>query len=358
MPYNTNPGERSRRPLTVADVESRMKDFDKERATRYMIRCETNPDTHPETSAAIREYRMQNPDKFLTDSEIESRGGRRAFIRPRDPQRFGYTGGYQDMSKGRIHPGNGYTYDAYGNTYRDSNYGFREGGYADQGFRGAGQMRYEDNSQYRAMVDYRREPRVKKDPRVAYSIDEMYQTLAGLSSNVNRSKYIRRASENPDTNPITMNNLMEIRRQHPEMFATQEEIEADRALRANSWEENRVPRNVFEKFSAFKKNVISRLYNTRDRDRNVKYLSRIVFNPHTTEENRKEALEIGRDYPKLLFTKDWSEGFRPKPFDDKGNLQTPETYILAENPDNTVVAEPVVEPAPKKKTTRKKKVSE
>ena len=73
-------------------------------ATRYYNKAMTNPNSPEENLRIIRQYREQNPQKFLTEEQMSGQRNQGSWLRGR-----GYGGGYRP--KGMVHDSDGFYYD-------------------------------------------------------------------------------------------------------------------------------------------------------------------------------------------------------------------------------------------------------
>ena len=115
------------RKLSPSELSQMMSSMSPQRATRFFNKCMTNPDTPQENILLLRQYRDQNPDRFLSDDQMKgNRGFKGSWTFGR-----GFSGGYRERSFGRVYDSDGFSYDQYGNRYdaRGNNTaGYHDGG--------------------------------------------------------------------------------------------------------------------------------------------------------------------------------------------------------------------------------------
>ena len=95
-------------------------------ATRYYNKCMTNPNTPDANLDLLRQFRFQNPNKFLSEDQMKgSRKSQGSWISGK-----GYSGDYRNGGNGRVYS-DGYSYDSQGYAYDPS--GNMMGGWQDGG---------------------------------------------------------------------------------------------------------------------------------------------------------------------------------------------------------------------------------
>ena len=131
------------RKLSPSELSQMMSSMSPQRATRFYTKCMTNPDTPQENVLLLRQYRDQNPDRFLSEDQMR---GNRGF---KGSWTFGkgFSGGYREKSYNRVYDSDGFSYDQYGNRYDN------RGNYAD-GFQDGGTVRFEGNGSPNGFSSY------------------------------------------------------------------------------------------------------------------------------------------------------------------------------------------------------------
>ncbi len=164
-------------------------------ATRYYNKCMTNPNTPDANLNLLRQFRAQNPNKFLSDDQMKgSRRSQGSWLSGRS-----FSGGYRNRSNGRVYS-DGYSYDNHGNAYDPS--GNPVGGWQDGGKEREYGTAFMD-SYTRGGGFFRRKQKPISEPR---SIEEIGQTLRGFKDIYRGRRYIDSIITNKDSNPETVEN--------------------------------------------------------------------------------------------------------------------------------------------------------
>ena len=95
--------------LSASEVSSRMGRMSPRQATSFYNRCMVNPDTPQENILLLRQYREQNPDRFLSDEQMRSSRGSTGFGSRK--------GGWFREKGNHVIDGDGFSYDRDGNRY-------------------------------------------------------------------------------------------------------------------------------------------------------------------------------------------------------------------------------------------------
>ncbi len=279
------------------------------RATRYYNRIMTNPDTPQENLSIVRQYREQNPQRFLTDEQmrIQARGNTGVWSRGR-----GYSGGYRP--RGMVQDSDGFYYDQNGQRYdfnvtpdgqiQDGGNGYRfQGNGRANGFsdyygaasqrpgRGRGYGRgYGGSSQRRPISEVR-------------SYDDLYQTVSGLKSDVARTRYFQKVIGNPDTPEETRQNLVRLRNNAPHMFAPDEEAIAagPQIQRGGFWAAHWKSQEEFDSMNPKEKKFFVKAFQGRNRNGNSSYALKVLTNPEASPEDKQAVISVVQKNPDLYF---------------------------------------------------------
>ena len=355
-------------------------------ATRYYNKCMTNPNTPDANLSLLRQFRSQNPNRFLSDEQMKAtrrkgqndnqfRRSQGSWVAER-----GFSGGYRNRSNGRVYS-DGYSYDAYGNSYDPS--GNPVGGWQDGGrqisfkprqdtyAKGNGLFRKKkpisearsidelgailkgfgnpirgrlflekivnnsesnpqtvENAKYflnsnsalvandeqfaaymmlgpkksgaqrnqrRRFFNFQRKPVDQ-----ARSPNEIANTVTHLRDNISRTRYFDKVVNNPNSNIETVDNLIAFKDQHPELFASAEEVanapHRD-SLRSRFWK----PQEEFDQMSPAKKKFFVGAVNRNNRAKNTAFSLRVITDPETNTSDRKAMVEVVRENPLLFF---------------------------------------------------------
>ena len=282
-------------------------------ATRYYNKAMTNPNSPEENLRIIRQYREQNPQKFLTEDQMRgNRGQRGSWMYGRGYGR-GYGGQYRDRSGGRVYDGDGFSYDNHGNRY--DNRGNNTGGYHD-----GGSERFQGYGNPNGFSDYygaanqaprggffgrngrgnRRQQRPISDPR---SYDDLYQTVAGLKSDVARTRYFQKVIGNPQTPEETKVNLVRLRNNAPHMFATDDEAIAagPQVQRRGFWAAHWKSQEEFDAMTPKEKKFFVKAFQGRNRNGNSSYALKVLTNPEASVEDKQAVTSVVQKNPDLYF---------------------------------------------------------
>lgn len=317
----------SKRRLSASEIAGLFQGKDRLRNTKYFHTMLTNPETPRENLEMVDQYRMQHPEQFLSNEEIEANPN--IFLR-QSPNRY--------RPRGYTNPYSGEEFDRYGNPVG----GFRDGG-RDYQYSGG----YRQNTYYGA-----RRPAGgrKNDPAQVMTPSKVNTLMFGLKSDYARTRYLQKVRDNPNSNSQTVDNIMIFREQHPDMFVDENLAErmaversrspqrfrpraqypnnqnfrrSSRDYDRDSWSEAWLPKDDYDSLPQNKKSLFTRFFVSRDRNRNSKLALKILADPQSSQEDVSAVRDIVNERPKLFFK-------NPKP------MQAPPA------------------PAPVKKTTAKK----
>ena len=272
------------------------------RATRYYNKIMTNPDTPQQNIDIVRQYRDQNPQRFLTDDQMkaQARGNNGLWSRGR-----GFSGGY--VPKGMMQDGDGFYYDMNGNRY-----GFNvtpDGQIADggNGYRFQGNGRANGFNRYYGAANqrprngfFRAQRKPLSQPR---SYDELYQTVSGLRSDVARTRYFQKVLNNPNTPEETRQNLVRLRNNAPHMFASDEDAIAagPQVQRKGFWASHWKTQEEFDSMAPKEKKFFVKAFQGRNRYRNSSYALKVMTNPTTSPDDKSAMASVVQKNPGLFF---------------------------------------------------------
>jgi len=296
--------------LSASEVSSRMGRMSPRQATSFYNRCMVNPDTPQENILLLRQYREQNPDRFLSDEQMRSSRGSTGFGSRK--------GGWFREKGNHVIDGDGFSYDRDGNrydAYGNADTGFRDGG-SGWSFRGNGNPngfssyygaanqgspnRYRNDGNPNSGSNGNRRPISE-----ARSYEELGQTLMSLGSDVRRTRYFMKVANNPDTNPETLNNLVRFRNNNPSIFASDETAKEAgpqmqgrrRGIFSNLWKSE----DEFKSMAPKKQKFFVRAFRNRNRARNTAYGLRVMTNPTTSQDDKVAMAEVVNENPGLFF---------------------------------------------------------
>lgn len=287
------------RKLSPSELSQMMNGMSPQRATRFFNKCMTNPNTPTENIALLRQYRDQNPDRFLSEDQMRGNRGQKGswnFER-------GFSGGYRNRSNGRVFDSDGFSYDQYGNRY--DNNGNMTGGYNDGGseaFHGNG--RANGFSRYYGAANQKPRRGYRKPVSEARSYEELGQTLMSFDSDVARTRYFMKVANNPETNPDTLNNLVRFRNNNPQIFASDDTAAAAGPTmrpRQGFWSQFWKSNEEFSSMDGKKQKFFVRAFRGRNRARNTAYGLRVMTNPVSSPEDKKAMAEVVNENPGLFF---------------------------------------------------------
>lgn len=288
--------ENNLQKLTPSEVTRMFNGMSPLKATRYYNKCMTNPDTPRENINILRQYRDQNPNKFLSDDQMRGQKSKGTWF-----VENGFGSGRR--KSGRVYDSDGFSYDINGNRY-DIN------GNLDTGFTDGGSERFQGNGRangfsnyYGAAYQKPRRPR-RKPISEARSYEELGQTLMSLDSDVARTKYFNKVIQNMESNPETMANILRFRDNNPQIFASDEEAKAAGPVKkpvkgfwSNFWKSQ----DEFEAMAPKKKKFFVKAYQGRNHARNTAYGLRVMTNPDTSLEDKEAMAAVVNENPGLFF---------------------------------------------------------
>ena len=301
--------------LSASEVSARMGRMSPRQATSFYNRCMVNPDTPQENILLLRQYREQNPDRFLSDEQM------RSSTQASGSTGSGGRGGWFRERGHHVVDGDGFSYDRDGNRY--DAYGNPDTGFTDGGdgrrFRGNGNpngfSRYYGAANQAPPNGYRGNgrPANRRPISEARSYDELGQTLLSLGSDVRRTRYFMKVASNPETNPETLNNLVRYRNNNPSIFASDEAAtEAGpqmqgrrRGIFSGLWKSE----EEFKGMTPKKQKFFVRAFRNRNRARNTAYGLRVMTNPVTSHEDKVAMSEVVNENPSLFFRS--TSGYAP-----------------------------------------------
>ncbi|MBO5547766.1 MAG: hypothetical protein J5920_03290, partial [Candidatus Methanomethylophilaceae archaeon] len=134
----------------------------------------------------------------------------------------------------------------------------------------------------------------------ARSPNEIANTVTHLRDNISRIRYFDKVVNNPNSNVETVDNLIAFKDQHPELFASAEEVanapHRD-SLRSRFWK----PQEEFDQMSPAKKKFFVGAVNRNNRAKNTAFSLRVITDPDTNTSDRKAMVEVVRENPLLFF---------------------------------------------------------
>ncbi|MBE6521872.1 MAG: hypothetical protein E7Z62_01900 [Thermoplasmata archaeon] len=273
------------------------------RATRYYNKIMTNPNTPQENLSIVRQYRDQNPQKFLSDEQMASQKNTGSWLRGR-----GYSGGYRP--RGMVQDSDGFYYDQ--NTgQRFTPYG-RDDGFQDGGdgrrFQGNGRAngfsRYYGAANQRPRNGYFNADRGQRRPiSDVRSYDDLYQTVSGLKSDVARTRYFQKVLGNPQTPEETKVNLVRLRNNAPHMFAPDDVAQAagPQVQRKGFWAAHWKSQEEFDSMTPKEKKFFVKAFQGRNRNGNSSYALKVLTNPEASPEDKQAVTSVVQKNPDLYF---------------------------------------------------------
>ena len=299
---NTAPPAGGIQKLTPSEATRIFAGMSPLRATRYYNKIMTNPNTPQENLSIVRQYREQNPQRFLSDEQMASQKNTGSWLRGR-----GYSGGYRP--RGMVQDSDGFYYDQ-NNGQRYTPYG-RDDGFQDGGdggrFQGNGRANGFSNY-YGAAYQrprgrnngYRRQQRPISEPR---SYDDLYATVSGLRSDVARTRYFQKVIGNPDTPEETRKNLVRLRNNAPQMFASDDEATAagPQVQRRGFWASHWKSQEDFDAMSPKEQKFFVKAYQGRNRYRNTSYALKVVTSETSSPEDRQAMTSVVQKNPGFFF---------------------------------------------------------
>ncbi|MDO5862113.1 MAG: hypothetical protein Q4Q58_04900 [Thermoplasmata archaeon] len=264
-------------------------------ATRFYNKCMVNPDTPQGNILLLRQYREQNPARFLSDEQMAAYGEPKTRIRRKSKE-----------DKDRVHDSDGFSYDSHGNRY-DPN-GNETGGFNDGGseaFRGNGSEK--GFSDYFGAGKQKPDRKWKKDDRpfsVARSYEELGARLTSFESNIGRTKYFLKVMDNPESSPETKTALVKYRNDHPDLFATDDDAKAAAPVKPRKkgfWSSLWKPQEEFDALTPKKKFFFANAFKTKSRARNTAYGLKVMTNPTASAEDKQALTEVVNENPALFF---------------------------------------------------------
>lgn len=287
--------------LTPSEVTRVFSGMSPLKATRYFNKCMTNPGTPDQNLDLMRQYRRQNPDRFLSDDQMKGQWFRGSW-----PAGRGYSGGYRDRSNGRVYRNDGSSCDNLGREYGAD--GSESGGYRDGGYSG----RRTSGRSY-----WPRTAAPRKDPALERSPEEIAQVLTGLRSNVARTRYFQTVMRNPQSHEATVARLFDFRQKHPELFVSdQEALNAPRRsgglFSGFRWSSLWKSQEEFDALPPKKKKFFVGAFRRRNRSKNTAYGLRVLVNPTTPVGDKQAMVETVNENPLLFFSKEQPSPGEPR----------------------------------------------
>ena len=273
------------------------------RATRYYNKIMTNPNTPQENLSIVRQYRDQNPQKFLSDEQMARQRNNGSWMKGR-----GFSGGY--VPKGMVQDGDGFYYDQYGqrhdfNVRPDGQIVDGGNGYRFQGNgRANGFSKYYGTANQRPRNGYfngnRNQRRPISDVR---SYDDLYQTVSGLKSDVARTRYFQKVLGNPQTPEETKVNLVRLRNNAPHMFAPDDVAQAagPQVQRKGFWAAHWKSQEEFDSMTPKEKKFFVKAFQGRNRNGNSSYALKVLTNPEASIEDKQAVTSVVQQNPDLYF---------------------------------------------------------
>ena len=300
---NTAPPTGGIQKLTPSEATRIFAGMSPLRATRYYNKIMTNPNTPQENLSIVRQYREQNPQRFLSDEQMAGQRNTGSWIRGR-----GFSGGYRP--RGMVQDSDGFYYDQ--NTGQRYNPYGRDDGFQDGGdgrrfqgngrangfsnFYGAARMRPHNGS----FNSNRNQRRPISDVR---SYDDLYQTVSGLKSDVARTRYFQKVISNPETPDETKQNLVRLRNNAPHIFASDEEAAAagPQVQRRGFWAAHWKSQEEFDSMSGKEKKFFVKAFQGRNRGGNASYALKVLTNPAASPEDKQAVTNVVQQNPDLYF---------------------------------------------------------
>ena len=286
------------------------------KATRYYNKIMTNPNTPKQNIDIVRQYREQNPQKFLSDDQMRSQGRGNTGVWSRGR---GFSGGY--APRGMVRDGDGFYYDQ--NTgQRYTPYG-RDDGFQD----GGDEMRFQGNGRANGFSNYygaayqrprggyfgrgnRNQRRPISDVR---SYDDLYQTVSSLKSDVARTRYFQKVVGNPQTPEETKQNLVRLRNNAPHMFAPDDVAQAagPQVQRRGFWAAHWKSQEEFDAMAPKEKKFFVKAFQGRNRTGNAAYALKVLTNPAASPEDKQACANVVQKNPDLYFNRKGNNGRNP-----------------------------------------------
>lgn len=264
--------------LTPSEVTRMLSGMSPLQATRYYNRCMTNPNTPDTNLSLLRQFRAQNPDRFLSDEEMAKipRKAQGSWVSGK-----GFSGGYR--RKDRVYDSDGFSYDDQGRAYdrfgRESG-SWHDGGDADYyGYVTADKI----VSRRGSGRPFRRKGKPISEPR---SIEEIGETLKGMNDPIRARFYLQKIKDNPESNPETVRNAQHFIDVGSTFIASEEQFEqykANRAVRPQTagkrgfWQSVRRP--VSEARSPDE--IAATVTNLRSNVARTRYFDKVISNPES-----------------------------------------------------------------------------
>jgi len=300
---NGNPGSGIQK-LTPSEATRIFSGMSPLRATRYYNRIMTNPETPQENISIIRQYREQNPQRFLSDEQMAGQRNTGVWSRGR-----GYSGGYRP--RGMVQDSDGFYYDQSGNRY-DFNVTpdgqIQDGG---DGYRFQGNGRANGFSDYYGAANQRprrgyfgrngqRQQRPISEPR---TYEDLYRTVSGLRSDVARTRYFQKVLTNPETPEETKQNLVRLRNNAPQMFASDDEAAAagPQIQRRGFWASHWKSQEDFDSMSPKEQKFFVKAFQGRNRYRNSSYALKVVTSETSSPDDKLAMTSVVQKNPGLFF---------------------------------------------------------
>jgi len=273
------------------------------KATRYYNKIMTNPNTPARNIDVVRQYREQNPQKFLSEEQMADQRYKGSWMQGR-----GYSGGYRPRNMVRDSDG----------FYYDQNTGQRYTPYGrDDGFQDGGDgRRFQGNGNPNGFNDYygaayqkprngffnrnRRQQRPISDIR---SYDDLYQTVSSLKNDVARTRYFQKVLSNPQTPEETKQNLVRLRNNAPHMFAPDDVAQAagPQVQRKGFWAAHWKSQEEFDSMTPKEKKFFVKAFQGRNRNGNSSYALKVLTNPGASPEDKAAIASVVQKNPDLYF---------------------------------------------------------
>jgi len=283
------------------------------KATRYYNKIMTNPNTPKQNIDIVRQYREQNPQKFLSDDQMRSQGRGNTGVWSRGR---GFSGGYRP--KNMVQDSDGFYYDQYGQRYdfnvtpdgqiQDGGNGYRFQGNG----RANGFSRYYGAANQRPRNGYFNSNRNQRRPiSDVRSYDDLYQTVSGLKSDVARTRYFQKVVGNPQTPEETKQNLVRLRNNAPHIFASDEEAAAagPQVQRRGFWAAHWKSQEEFDAMTPKEKKFFVKAFQGRNRNGNSSYALKVLTNPEASPEDKQAVTSVVQKNPDLYFKR--KGGYNP-----------------------------------------------
>lgn len=284
------------------------------KATRYYNKIMTNPNTPKQNIDIVRQYREQNPQKFLSDDQMRSQGRGNTGVWSRGR---GFSGGYRP--KNMVQDSDGFYYDQYGQRYdfnvtpdgqiQDGGNGYRfQGNGNPNGFSRYYGAAYQQN--WRNRRGNRRQQRPISDVR---SYDDLYQTVSSLKNDVARTRYFQKVLGNPQTPEETKQNLVRLRNNAPHMFAPDDVAQAagPQVQRRGFWAAHWKSQEEFDAMAPKEKKFFVKAFQGRNRTGNAAYALKVLTNPAASPEDKQACANVVQKNPDLYFKRKGGNGRNP-----------------------------------------------